>query len=293
METVLPFEFNYTLRTVSLGAAALGAVSGALGTFAVLRRQSLVGDAVSHAALPGIMMAFIVMQSKTPLALVVGAAVAGWIGTLVVQMIVRNSRVPFDSALGLVLSVFFGFGLMLWTWLRQRPDARQAGLDKYLFGQAATMLADDVRTMIVLGAAAIGVLLLLWKEFKLLSFDPDFAASLGFPNRWLDAALTGLLVVAVALGLQCVGVVLMSALIVAPAAAARQWTDRLGIMVMLAAIFGSASGFAGTLLSDAWNVPTGPTLVLVATGFVLGSIAIHTQRTRNQQTTQPPGHTTT
>lgn len=293
METVLPFEFNYTLRTVSLGAAALGAVSGALGTFAVLRRQSLVGDAVSHAALPGIMMAFIVMQSKTPLALVVGAAVAGWIGTLVVQMIVRNSRVPFDSALGLVLSVFFGFGLMLWTWLRQRPDARQAGLDKYLFGQAATMLADDVRTMIVLGAAAIGVLLLLWKEFKLLSFDPDFAASLGFPNRWLDAALTGLLVVAVVLGLQCVGVVLMSALIVAPAAAARQWTDRLGIMVMLAAIFGSASGFAGTLLSDAWNVPTGPTIVLVATGFVLGSIAIHTQRTRNQQTTQPPGHTTT
>jgi manganese/zinc/iron transport system permease protein len=280
MESWLPFEFSYTLRTVSLGAAALGAVSGALGTFAVLRRQSLVGDAVSHAALPGIMLAFIVMQSKAPLVLVVGAALAGWIGTLVVQAIVRSTRVPFDSALGLVLSVFFGFGLMLWTWLRHRPDARQAGLDKYLFGQAATMLADDVRTMIILGAVAIGVLLILWKEFKLLSFDPDFAASLGFPNRWLDAALTGLLVVAVVLGLQCVGVVLMSALVIAPAAAAKQWTDRLGTMVGLAALFGSASGFFGTLLSDALNVPTGPTIVLVATAFVLGSIAISVFRNR-------------
>ncbi len=270
-----PFEIHYTLRTVALGAAALGAISGALGTFAVLRRQSLVGDAVSHAALPGIMLAFIVMQSKSPLVLVVGAGLAGWLATLVVQAIVRSSRVPFDSALGLVLSVFFGCGLVLWTWLRQRPDARQAGLDKYLFGQAATILAEDVFTMAILGAAAVGLLLLFWKEIKLLSFDPDFAASLGWPNRWLDAGLTGLLVVAIVLGLQCVGVVLMSALLIAPAAAARQWTDRLGVMVLLAAAFGSASGLVGTLLSDAWNVPAGPAIVLVVTALVLASIVLH------------------
>jgi manganese/zinc/iron transport system permease protein len=264
---------NYTLRTVALGTAALGAVAGALGSFAVLRRQSLVGDAVSHAALPGIVLAYILTESKAPLILVIGAALAGWIGTLAVQAIIRASRVPFDSALGLVLSVFFGFGLLLLTWQQKRPDAGQAGLDKFLFGQAATMLAEDLRTMIVLGGAAIAVLVVFWKEFKLLAFDPNFAASLGRPIRLLDAALTGLLVVAVVLGLQCVGVVLMSALVIAPAAAARQWTDRLGVMVLLAAFFGSASGVVGAFLSNWLNTPTGPAIVLVATGFVLVSLA--------------------
>jgi manganese/zinc/iron transport system permease protein len=223
--------------------------------------------------LPGIVLAYIATQSKAPLVIVIGAALAGWLGTLAVQAIVRASRIPFDSALGLVLSVFFGFGLLLLTWQQRRPDAGQAGLDRYLFGNAATMLAEDVRTMIILGAAAIAVLLAFWKEFKLLSFDPGFAASLGWPTRTLDAVLTGLLVVAIVIGLQCVGVVLMSALVIAPAAAARQWTDRLGFMVLLASIFGAASGLAGTLLSAGGKLATGPTIVLVATGIVLASIA--------------------
>lgn len=271
---------SYTLRTVSLGAAALGAVSGALGTFAVLRRQSLLGDAVSHAALPGVVLAFLATHSKAPLVLVVGAALAGWLGTLAVQAIVRVSRIPFDSALGIVLSVFFGFGYLLLSWMQQQSDARQAGLEKFLFGQAATLLAEDVRTMIWLGAVAIGAMLLLWKELKLLSFDPAFAASLGWPVRGLDAALMALLVLAVVLGLQCVGVVLMSALVIAPAAAARQWTDRLGMTVLLAAAFGAASGVAGAILSDAANIPTGPTIVLVATGIVLVSLAVRHLRSR-------------
>src|SRR5262245_37106565 len=136
------FAANYTLRTVALGAAALGTVSGALGMFAVLRRQSLLGDAVSHAALPGIALAFLVTHSKGPLVLATGAALAGWAATLVVLAVVRHSRIPYDSALGMALSVFFGFGLVLLTWLQKRPDASQAGLDKYLFGQAATLLAE-------------------------------------------------------------------------------------------------------------------------------------------------------
>jgi manganese/zinc/iron transport system permease protein len=272
------FLSNYTLRTVALGAAALGTVSGALGAFAVLRKQSLLGDAVSHAALPGIALAFLVTHSKAPLVLAVGAALAGWAATLVVLAVVRHSRVPYDSALGMALSVFFGFGLVLLTWMQKRPDASQAGLDKYLFGQAATLLAEDVRTMAGLGAVAVAVLAAFWKEFKLLSFDPDFAASLGLPVRGLDILLTSLLVVAVVLGLQCVGVVLMSALVVAPAAAARQWTDRLGVMVLLSAAFGGVSGLVGTVLSDALSspgkpMPTGPTIVLVATAVVLASLA--------------------
>ena len=266
--------FDYTLRTVALGSGVLGLASGALGAFAVLRRQSLLGDAISHAALPGIAIAFLLTGSKAPLVLVLGAAAAGWIATLAVGGILRSSRVKADSALGLALSVFFGFGMVLLTFIQRRPDATQAGLDKFLFGQAATLLARDVISMAVLGAASLVVVLILWKEFKLLAFDPDFAASLGFPARRLDVLLTTLLVVAIVSGLQTVGVVLMSAMIVAPAAAARQWTDRLGRMIALSALFGAAAGVSGAMISSLTaRLPTGPVIVLCATAIVVFSLA--------------------
>jgi manganese/zinc/iron transport system permease protein len=266
---------DYTLRTVALGAAVLGVVAGSLGTYAVLRRQSLLGDAISHAALPGIALAFLLTGSKASLALTVGAALAGFAATLVIMAIVRTTRIKYDAALGLVLSVFFGFGLVLLTYLQGRPDARQAGLDTYLFGQAAALLQRDIATMGVLGGASLVLALLFWKELKLLSFDPDFGATLGLPMRAFDVLLTGLLVVAIAIGLQTVGVVLMSAMIVAPAAAARQWTNRLGVMMALAAAFGATAGVAGALVSaSAARVPTGPTLVLCLTAIVVASLLL-------------------
>ncbi len=271
---------DYHLQKVALGSATLGVVSGALGTYAVLRKQSLLGDAISHAALPGIALAFLLTRSKAPLVLVAGAAAAGWIGTLLVMSIVRSTRIKYDTALGLVLSVFFGFGLVLLTYLQRKvSDAQQAGLDKFIFGQAGTLLEQDVLTMAVLGALALVVLIVLWKEFKLLSFDPDFGASLGFPMRLLDVILTTLLVVAIVIGLQTVGVVLMSAMIVAPAAAARQWTDRLSVMVVLSAGFGALAGVSGAVISSsAQRLPTGPTIVLCASAIVLGSLVLAPQR---------------
>jgi manganese/zinc/iron transport system permease protein len=264
---------DYTLRTIALGAGTLGIISGALGSYAVLRKQSLLGDAMSHAALPGIAIAFLLTHSKEPLVLLLGAAVAGWIATLVMMAIVGQSRIKQDSALGLVLSVFFGLGLMLLTFIQKQPDASQAGLDKFLFGQAATLLERDVWLMAGLGAVALGTVLLFWKEFKLLSFDPDFGTSLGYPMRRLDIFLTMLLVIAIVVGLQTVGVVLMSAMVVAPAVAARQWTDRLGVMVALAAGFGALSGVAGALLSNsAERLPTGPTVVLCVSALAVVSL---------------------
>jgi manganese/zinc/iron transport system permease protein len=181
---------DYTLRIVTLGAATLGIVAGALGAFAVLRRQSLLGDAVSHAALPGIVLAFVLTGTKAPLALLVGAALAGWLGTLLVMAIVRTTRVKYDAALGIVLSVFFGIGLVLLTDVQKQPDAAQAGLERFLFGQAAALLRSDVITMVLLGAPVLVAVALLWKEFKLLAFDPAFGASLGLPMRALDVTLT-------------------------------------------------------------------------------------------------------
>jgi len=159
---------NYTLRTVGLGAAFLGIVNGVLGSFAVLRKQSLLGDAISHAALPGIALAFLLTGSKATIVLLLGAAAAGWVGTLLVTNIVKNTRVKYDSALGLVLSVFFGIGLVLLTYIQRMPVASQAGLDTFLFGQAATLLARDVATIGILGSAVLLIVLAVWKEFKLL-----------------------------------------------------------------------------------------------------------------------------
>jgi manganese/zinc/iron transport system permease protein len=271
--------FDYTLRTVALGTAALGIVSGVLGAFAVLRRQSLLGDAISHAALPGIVLAFALTGSKSTLVLVLGAAIAGSLATLLVMVVVRSTRVPEDAALGIVLSVFFGFGLVLLTFVQRRPTASQAGLDRFLFGQAATLLERDVITIALLGALALACVALFWKEFKLLSFDRDFAATLGFPVRVLDVLLTSALVLAIVIGLQTVGVVLMSAMVIAPAAAARQWTNSLAVMVLLAALIGALAGVTGAVISASGShIPTGPMIVFAATVLVAVSFTFAPER---------------
>jgi manganese/zinc/iron transport system permease protein len=270
---------DYTVRTVALGSAVLGVVSGVLGTFTVLRRQSLLGDAMSHAALPGIALAFLVTRLKSPLVLLMGAMVAGWIGTGIILLVRRQTRIKYDTILGIVLSVFFGLGLVLLTQIQKLPDARQAGLETFLFGQAAALLTRDVVLMSSVGLVAILVVLLLWKEFKLLSFDPEFAASLGFPLTLLDVLLTGLLVVAIVLGLQTVGVVLMSAMVVAPGAAARQWTDRLDRMTVLSAGFGALAGVSGAVVSSQIpRLPTGPTIVVALSVVVVVSLGLAPNR---------------
>jgi manganese/zinc/iron transport system permease protein len=275
-----------TVGPVAAGTAALGAVTGAVGTFAVVRRQSLQGDAVSHAALPGVALAYLA-GGRSEVVLVLGAALSGWVAMALVTGIVRSSRVPFDAALGGSLAVFFGLGLVAMLAVNKHvPGATTFRPQQYLFGQeAALMRVSDLWPVLGLGGAAIAAVGLFWKEFKLLAFDPDFGSSIGLPARRLDLALTGLIVIAVVLGLSTVGVVLMSSLIVAPASAARQWSDRLGRVTLLAGLFGATAGFAGTLLSHllTWervadgrtlSVPTGPTIVLVATALTLLSLLV-------------------
>lgn len=273
MEFITQIFSDYTLRTVALGAMLLGLTAGSLGGFALLRRQSLLGDAISHAALPGIAIAFMITGSKAPLVLLIGAALSGWIGASLIGSVTTRTRIKYDSALGIMLSVFFGFGLVLLTFIQRSPSANQAGLDSYLFGQAAALVQRDVMVILAIGALVLCLMMLFWKEFKMLSFDPDFTGTLGFPVVWLDRLLTTLFVVAIVIGLQTVGVVLMSAMIVAPAAAARQWTDRLGTMIVLSGVFGAVSGVSGAL-SSSWipALPTGPTIVLIVSGIVFFSL---------------------
>lgn len=273
MNTLHDLIFDYTLRNVALGGMLLGIVSGVLGAFAVLRKQALLGDTLSHAALPGICIAFMLTGSRAPLVLLLGAGIAGWLGTLLMIRTVRHTKLSEDTMLGVVLSVFFGFGVLLLTFIQKGSNANQAGLDKYLFGQAASLISSDVITFAVLGVGALLFVALFYKEFKLLSFDPEFAASLGFPVRRIDVMLTSLLVIAVMIGLQTVGVVLMAAMVIGPGSAARQWTDNLRTMLILSGFFGGISGLIGAVISvQASRLPTGPTIILTLTVLVICSL---------------------
>ncbi len=263
---------DYTLRTITLGTAILGAICGMLGSFAVLRKQSLLGDAISHAALPGIAIAFLITGTKDSNILLLGALVSGLIGTFWIRGMITKTHLKSDTALGLVLSLFFGFGMLLLTFIQKQPNANQAGLDKYLFGQAATLVESDVILMAIVTGICLVIMLLFWKEFKILLFDADYTKTLGFNTRFIDVLITFFIVLSIVLGLQTVGVVLMSAMLLAPAAAARQWTNKLSVMIVLAAIFGAFSGVFGTAISASQNnLSTGPVIVLVAGVFVVVS----------------------
>jgi manganese/zinc/iron transport system permease protein len=250
-----------------------------LGSFAVLRKQSLLGDAISHAALPGIAIAFLITGAKDTNTLLLGALVSGLLGTFWIRGITTKTHLKSDTALGLILSLFFGFGMLLLTFIQKQPNANQAGLDKYLFGQAATLVVSDVWLMTIVTGICLFVILLFWKEFKLLLFDADYTKTLGFNTKFIDTLITFFIVLAIVLGLQTVGVVLMSAMLLAPAAAARQWTNSLFVMAFLAAIFGAFSGVIGTAISASQNnLSTGPVIVIVAAVFVLVSFLFSPSR---------------
>jgi len=278
---VLELLTDHTLRTVALGAAVLGLLSGALGTFAVLRRQSLLGDALAHATLPGVVLAFLVTQERATPVLMVGAGLAAAAAALLITAVVRHTRIKQDAALAVVLSVFFGLGTVLLTVVASDGGAGQAGLDRFVLGQAATLVATDVQTMALLAAIALALVVACFKELTVISFDPTFARALGYRVGRIEGLLTVLLVVAIVVGIQTVGVVLVSALLITPAAAARHWTDRLGAMVLLAAVFGAVSGVVGALVSArAVDLPTGPVIVLVATTIFVVSLPVRRLRRR-------------
>ncbi|HEX2163396.1 MAG TPA: iron chelate uptake ABC transporter family permease subunit [Thermoanaerobaculia bacterium] len=273
------FELSFTARNVLAGAAILGATGGVLGGFALLRRQSLLGDALAHAALPGVCLGYLLTGSKAPLPLFAGALVAGLAGSLAILAVVRWSRVKQDTATGIVLSVFFGVGIVLLTWIQRLPAGNQSGLDKFLFGQAATLVDEDVRLMAILSALVLAAVALFYKELQLLAFDPEYGESLGLPMRRVEVLLTVLLVTVVVVGLQTVGVVLIVATLVTPAAAARQWTERLGTMLLLSAAIGAGSGAVGALASATIpRLPTGPVIVLVASAVLVASLLAAPER---------------
>ncbi|PJZ00128.1 manganese ABC transporter permease [Bacillus vallismortis] len=258
---------------VLAGTLLLGAASGVLGSFVLLRKQSLIGDAMAHSALPGVCLAFVFTGQKSLPFLLLGAALAGLLGMWCIQLIPRLSKTKEDSAIGIVLSVFFGVGIILLTYIQQQGAGSQSGLDSFLFGQAASLVRQDI--ILIAGVSAVLLLLCIvfFKEFTFITFDLAFAKGLGMPVRFLNGLLACLIVCAVVIGLQTVGVILMAAMLITPAIAARYWTERLTGMIVIAGLIGGVSGAAGTLLSTTMKgMATGPLMIISATAIFLFSM---------------------
>jgi manganese/zinc/iron transport system permease protein len=266
-------------QIVLLGVTFLGASAGLIGCFAVLRRRSLTGDALAHSALPGLCLGYLAVGERSLTAMLIGAFVSGLLGILVITALRRWTRIKEDAAIGIVLSVFFGAGIVLSSIIQRAPRGSIAGLDSFIFGKTAGMLREDVIVLAVLTLATAATVVLFYKEFKLVAFDPAFAQVQGWPAFALDLFLMLLIAVAVVVGLPVVGVLMMAALLIVPAAAARFWTNRLGLLLILSAGFGLAAGVAGVRISEnIARLPTGPTIILSATALFLASLLLAPRR---------------
>jgi manganese/zinc/iron transport system permease protein len=275
----LLLQSGYNASLVTLGSMALGMAMGAVGAFLFLRRRSLVPDAMAHATLPGVGIAFLVMvalggEGRFLPGLLLGAGLSALLGLWVLQSLVRGTRLPEDAAIGIVLSTFYGAGIVLLTYIQGLGAGRQAGLEGFLLGSTAGMLREDVLLLGWGGALVIAALVALRRLLVMVAFDPGYAQVMGVRPAWVDAALMVLVLAVVLLGIRVVGAILVVALLITPAVAARMWTDRVGVMAVVAAGIGGAAGYGGAVLSAALpGVPTGPVIVMLAfAAFVLSAV---------------------
>jgi manganese/zinc/iron transport system permease protein len=276
----LTFQLGYNATLVAVGAALLGMAAGVTGTFLFLRKRALVSDAMSHATLPGIAIAFMVMvalggDGRNLIGLLAGSAVSATLGLLAVQWLTSRTRLGEDAAIGAVLSVFFGFGIVLLTVIQTMSAGRQAGLEGFLLGSTAGMLYADAVTIAVGGALALGLALLLRRPMTMVAFDPGHAATVGIHTRRIDLATMGLVMAVTVVGLKIVGLIMVIALVIIPPVAARFWSERSERVALIAGLFGGLSGYLGAAISaSAPALPTGPIIVLVAFGLFVLSLLV-------------------
>ena len=280
----LLLQSGYNAALVAIGAGLLGIAAGAGGSFLFLRKRALVSDAVAHATLPGIGIAFTVMVSlggdgRSLLGLLAGSALTAGLGLYLVDWVTRRTRLPEDAAIGAVLSVFFGFGVVLLTVIQTMSSGQQAGLEGFLLGSTAGMLFQDAVVIAAGGALAVGVVIALRRPMTLVAFDPEYAAAGGLNVRAVDLAMMGLVLAVTVVGLKIVGLILIVALLIIPAVTARFWTDRTERLVLTAGVLGGVTGYVGAAVSaSAPGLPTGPIIVLVSFALFLASLLLAPNR---------------
>jgi manganese/zinc/iron transport system permease protein len=276
----LTLQLGYNATLVAIGATLLGVSAGVTGTFLFLRKRALVSDAISHATLPGVCLAFMVLvafgsDGRNLIGLLAGSAISAWIGLLCMNWLTRRTRLAEDAAIGAVLSVFFGFGIVLLTVIQTMGVGRQAGLEGFLLGSTAGMLWADALIIAIGGAATLLMVMIIRRPMTMVAFDPEYAAARGLPVHRIDLAMMGLVMAVTVVGLKIVGLILIVALLIIPAVTARFWTERSDRVVLLAGLAGGLAGYLGAALSaSAPNLPTGPIIVLVSFGFFALSLLL-------------------
>lgn len=267
------FSFSdATLVSVTVGSMVLGILGSIVGVFTYLRKRVLIGDVMAHSVLPGLVLGYIIIGEKSPIFLLTGAVISSGIASLLVDYLTQHSKLKSDAALALILGVFFGFGTFLLTKLQHHAGSSQAGIDAYLFGQAAAIDNHDVQLIVFFGLLILACILIFYRKFLIFSFDEAFAHSIGFSTHGLKFLLTLMTTITVALGVQLVGVVLMSALLITPASAARFWTSKVRNMLFLSAFFGAFGGLCGAFISYTnYKMPTGPWIVIVLSSLAFFS----------------------
>ncbi len=266
-------QFDYTLCIVLLGTTLVGITSGIVGCFVVLQRQSLLGDALAHATLPGLAAMFLYTGSKTSPLLFVGALISAMLGAYCIKLINKHSTLKKETSLGIVLSTSFGLGTVLLSVIQTYPTAHKAGINKFLLGNAATLLYQDLMGIIAITAIVIATVIACWKEFKIFIFNREFADSVGIKTAYIEFILTIITILTIIIGLHAVGAVLISSLLIAPATAAAQWTKKLFFMIMFSSFCSCLATITGTLMSSSMpHLPTGPVIIVIATLCTLFSI---------------------
>ncbi len=265
------FAFQYDFVALALGASVIvGVVCGLVGTFLVLRGYSLVGDAIGHATLPGVAAAFLITGTQHPGALLTGALLSGLLGAVTVGVFSRGPRVRSDAAIGIVLSVFFGLGILLVAMIQASPTGTQAGLTNFLFGNAAAITAGQLQVLAGLSLALCVAIGIWFRPLAIVTFDPGFGRSLGLNVSALEMGLLAALSMAVVVSIQAVGVILVAAMVIIPPSAARFLSRRIQGVALWSMAIGGVSGAMGAFLSYLFEgVATGPAMVVVATGFFL------------------------
>lgn len=264
---------SHTFLVVLMGSIFLAIASGIMGTISIQKGQSLIGDALGHSAFPGIVIAFILFQTRSPFVLLMGAMVSCAVAYLLIQAVAKHSKIQLDSALAIFLSGLFGLGMVLKSYIQGNPDfsgASQAGLQNYIFGQAAYMMQEEVWIVFGVMVLIIAILLLFYKEIKVFIFDPEFAKIIGLSTGKMELIMLVLMISLISVGLKLVGFILIASFLILPAIAAQQWSSRFGHVILLACLVGVLGATIGAYLSSIYaGMSTGPTMILV-----MGSIAL-------------------
>ena len=267
---------QYSFIVVAIGTMLLAMAKGIVGTISILKGQSLIGDAVGHASLPGIILAFMISGRKSSLILMLGAIVAGIVAFLLIQIISEGSKIEADTAMAVILSAMFGMGMVLKSYIQGNPEyqgASQSGLASYIFGQAAYILREDVYIILAVSVISLALFIVFYKEIKVYVFDMVYAYTIGINSRLTSLLIMIITMILIAAGLKAVGAILISSMLITPAVTGLQWSNSYEKVLVIAAVTGAVSAFLGTFISSAVKgFSTGPSIILIMSVIALFSV---------------------